>query len=74
MPVVWFRTWGWLYRPVSIAGWVAVLLAAIFCGQVFLVVDRHSHSVSDTVYGVFPYFACAFLLLNWLASKTCGHR
>jgi hypothetical protein len=68
----WFRPWGWLFRPVSVAGWVALLLALAYCVQVFLAVDRHSHSVSDTLYGVFPYLACSFLLLDWLASRTQG--
>jgi hypothetical protein len=66
----WFRPWGWLFRPVSVAGWVALLLTLAFCVQVFLAVDRHSHSASDTLYGVFPYFVCSFLLLDWLAFRT----
>ena len=66
----WFRPWGWFFRPVSAAGWVASLLALVFCVQVFVAVDRHSHSVSDTFYGVFPYVACCFLLMQWLASRT----
>ena len=66
----WFSPWGWCFRPVSLIGWVVVALAAIFCVQVFTAIDRHSHSVSDTLYGVFPYLACCFLLLNWLASRT----
>jgi len=32
-------------------------------------VDRHSHSASDTLYGIFPSFACIFLLLEWIAGK-----
>jgi hypothetical protein len=68
----WFRPWGWLFRPASLAGWVALLLTLAFCVQVFLAVDRHSHSASDTLYGVFPYLACSFLLLDWLASRTQG--
>jgi hypothetical protein len=68
----WFRPWGWVYRPVSAAGWLAVFGAAAFCARVFFVVDRHSHSASDTLYGVFPYLACCFLMLNWLASCSCG--
>jgi len=51
---------------------VLVGLAAVFCGQVFLAVDRHSHSVSDTLYGVFPYVVLCLMLLNWVASKTSG--
>jgi len=37
---------------------------------VFLAVDRHSHSASDTLYGIFPYFVCAFLLIDWVAGRT----
>lgn len=74
MAVVWFRRWGWLYRPASVVGWVVTLSAIAFCGDVFWTVDKHSHSVSDTLYGIFPYFACTFLLVNWLASRTSGDR
>jgi hypothetical protein len=70
MRYTWFRPWGWLYRPVSAAGWLACAVTLLFCVQVFAAIDRHSHSVSDTLYGIFPYFACCFLLLNWLASRT----
>jgi hypothetical protein len=49
---------------------VLVLLAALFCIQVFGAVDRHSHSVSDTLYGLFPYVVSCLVLLNWVASKT----
>ena len=66
----WFRPWGWLFRPVSAPGWLALLVTVLFCILVFAAVDRHAHSASDTLYGVFPYFACSFLLLNWLATKT----
>ena len=68
----WFKPWGWVYRPVSWQGLALVLLAAIFCARVFVAVDRRSHSVSDTLYGVFPYFAPSVILLNWVASKTSG--
>lgn len=70
MSFAWFKPWGWIYRPVSVAGVAAVVLVLIFCAQVFLAVDRHSHSVSDTLYGVFPYIVPCLMLLNWLASKT----
>ena len=66
----WFRAWGWIYRPRSWQGVVVVVLILLFCVQVFVAVDRHSHSVSDTLYGVFPYFVPCFLLFNWIASKT----
>jgi drug/metabolite transporter (DMT)-like permease len=70
MKRTWFRRFGWFHIPVSVPGSVLCLLAAVFCAQVFVVVDRHSHSVSDTLYGVFPFFASAFLLLDWVAGRT----
>jgi len=66
----WFTPWGWLYRPISLAGWIVTIGTAVFCVQVFFAIDRHSHSVSDTLYGVFPFAGCSFLLWNWVASKT----
>jgi hypothetical protein len=53
---------------------VLVLLAAVFCVQVFIAVDRHSHSVSDTFYGVFPFVVPCLILLNWVASKTSARE
>ncbi len=47
-----------------------LLMALAFCAQVFWAVDRRSHSVTDTLYGVFPFFACCFLLLDWIAART----
>ena len=70
MKNAWFKRISWFHLPVSIPGAIITLLALAFCVQVFLAVDRHSHSVSDTLYGIFPYFACAFLLHDWIASRT----
>ncbi len=68
----WFAPWGWIYRPVSVEGVLLVLVALAFCVQVFLAVDRQSHSVSDTMYGIFPFVVPALIVLNWIASKTSG--
>ncbi len=68
----WFVPWGWVYRPVSAPGAILVLLAVVFCVQVFLAVDRHSHSASDTLYGIFPYVVPCLMLVNWVAYKTAG--
>jgi hypothetical protein len=70
MPTNWFKPWGWIYRPVSWQGVVIILFTLAFCAQVFLAIDRNSHSVSDTLYGVFPYFVCSFGILYWIASKS----
>ncbi len=70
MKQVWFKRIGWFHLPVSLAGGVVFLAAIGFCINVFLAVDRRSHSASDTFYGVFPFFACTFLIVDWIARST----
>jgi len=70
MTTNWFKKIGWIYVPVSIIGVVITLLALTFCVTVFIAVDRNSHSVSDTFYGIFPYFVSVFTILFWIAGNT----
>ena len=70
MKKAWFRPWGWIYLPIAWQGWVAVVLTFLFCAQVFVAVDRHSHSVSDSLYGIFPFVVPAVGILGWIASKS----
>ena len=70
MKTSWFKSWGWIYRPISWQGVLITLLDLAFCIQVFMAIDRNSHSVSDTLYGIFPYVVPALMLLYWVASKT----
>ena len=70
MKTDWFKRWGWFYLPVSVPGVVTVVAALLFCAQVFWAIDRRSHSVTDTLYGFFPFFVCTFLLLDWVVSRT----
>ena len=70
----WFKPFGLIFRPVSTAGWIVTLLALAFCVHIFLFVDGRSHSVSDTFYGVFPYWTPTFLLWLWIASRTAERK
>lgn len=65
----WFKKTGWIYLPVTASGIILYLLTAVFCTTVFIAADRNSHSVSDTLYGIFPYFVSAFTVLFWIASN-----
>jgi len=65
----WFRPLGWTYRPTSWQGFALTAAALAFCVQAFIAIDRHSHSASDTLWGLFPYLASVFLLLNWVAVR-----
>jgi hypothetical protein len=66
----WFKPWGWIHRPTSWQGVTLVVLAVAFCLHIFVAVDRRSHSVSDTLYGIFPFVVPALLVLDWIASRT----
>ncbi|MEO5572731.1 MAG: hypothetical protein ABIT08_07070 [Bacteroidia bacterium] len=70
MDTNWFKKTGIVYLPVSGIGVIMYLLTIGFCITVFTAVDRHSHSNTDTLYGIFPYFVSAFTILFWIASNT----
>jgi len=73
----WFKPFGLVFLPVSIPGWIITVLAAAFCLHIFFFFNGHSHSVSDLLYGVFPYWVPTFLLWTWIAGRTSsetGHR
>jgi hypothetical protein len=70
MKTSWFKRCGWFYLPTSVPGVVVCLLGALFCFTVFRAIDRHSHSAADTLYGVFPFFVCTFLLVDWIGGRT----
>ena len=48
------------------------LAAVAFCVQVFWAIDRHSHSVTDTLYGIYPFWLPTLLALAWIADRTGG--
>lgn len=50
---VWFKKWGWLYRPINIIGLTLCLATVFIVVWIFIAVDRRSHSVSDTLIGFF---------------------
>ena len=66
----WFEPFGWFQLPMTWQGALVVVLALGFCLSVFLLIDTHIQSLSDLLYSLFPYLACTFLLVDWIASKT----
>jgi len=70
MKTSWFNRFGWFYVPISLPGVAVWISASLFCVTVFRAVDRRSHSVADTLYGVFPFFVCTFLLVDWVGGRT----
>ena len=72
MSKLWFKRWGWFYRPIHPLGFAVTLAALAFVAQVFVAVDRHSHSASDTLYNVYPFAVSTLLALLWIASRASG--
>ena len=70
MKTKWFKNFYWFYLPVALPGYLITTLAILFCFNVFVAIDINSHSVSDMLYGIFPFFVTTFLLWDWIARKT----
>ncbi len=64
----WFKPVRGSYLPIKWQGWVSYVPMILFLVGASLAVDRNSHSVSDTLYGVFPYFVCTAVVMHWVAS------
>lgn len=47
MKLNWFTRKGLIYWPVSIYGWVILIIAFAFAVYTFIDLNSHSHSVSD---------------------------
>lgn len=65
-----FTQIGWFCVPSSAVGAILWIVGVAFCISVFIAVDRHSHSVSDTLYGIFPYVVTTFLALDWIGRRS----
>ena len=49
MKLNWFTRKGLIYWPVSIVGWIILIIALACAIYGFIDADSHSHSVSDTL-------------------------
>ena len=70
MQSFWFVRHGWLHRPVAGWGWLITLAAIAYAVQVFIAIDLHSHSISDTLYAVYPQWGVTFLGWDWIARRA----
>lgn len=67
---IWFKRWGWFYRPVHPVGFVIALIALAFLANVFVALDAQARSVSDLFYHFYVYAAPTFLGAMWIASRA----
>lgn len=65
----WFKKVRGSYLPNSWQGWLTYVPFIYFLIITFMAVDRSSHSVSDTVINLFPYWVSGAVVMTWIASK-----
>lgn len=65
----WFVKRRGSYYPCSWQGWASYVPFVIYLVTVFIAVDRHAHSVSDTLFGLFPQWVAAAVVMTWVASR-----
>jgi len=65
----WFKKVRGSYLPCSWQGWVMYIPYVYFLIISFLAVDKNSHSVSDTLIGIFPYWISASVVMTWIAKQ-----
>jgi hypothetical protein len=72
MNLRWFVRKGILFFPVSIIGWLISAASIAFCVYIFIHIDSHSHSASDTLIN-FAFnallVAAVYSLIAFLTSK-----
>jgi membrane protein DedA with SNARE-associated domain len=49
MKLNWFKRNGIIFLPISIIGWIILLIGFIYSIYTFIDIDSRSHSVSDTL-------------------------
>jgi len=65
----WFKKTRGSYLPISWQGALLYVPMIYFVVMAFIVIDKNSHSVSDTLINWFPYLVCTGVVMHWIASK-----
>jgi hypothetical protein len=65
----WFIKIRGSYLPCSWQGALTYIPMIAFLITVMAAATRDSHSVSDALYIMFPYFVCTAVVMHWLASN-----
>jgi membrane protein DedA with SNARE-associated domain len=73
MKLNWFKRNGIVFLPISIIGWIILLIGFIYSIYTFIDIDSRSHSVSDTLINfVFKLLIiiAVYSLIAYLTSRS----
>lgn len=65
----WFIKVRGSYLPCNIWGALTYIPMIAFLITVTATVTKDAHSVSDALYGMFPYFVCTAVVMHWIAAN-----
>lgn len=73
----WFKRKGVFFIPISLIGWVIMVVGIIYTVYIFLDIDSRSHSASDTLRPFFIHLllvGLAYTLIAFLTSYDSTDR
>lgn len=67
-----FKKLGWIYAPVSIAGWLITVIYLAVCVYTLVSIDMKYNSLKDSLIRFFPYLISFTVVFFWIAGNTSG--
>ncbi|HOK25744.1 MAG TPA: hypothetical protein P5320_03725 [Bacteroidales bacterium] len=67
-----FKKFGWIYLPVSLAGWIITVIFAGISLATLVWIDSAYNSLFYTLVRFFPYFIGFTVVWFWIASNSAG--
>jgi hypothetical protein len=65
-----FKKVGWIYIPVTLPGWIVIIIYFSVSILTFLAIYQNYHSLRSTLIRFFPYYISFSVLYFWIASNT----
>lgn len=66
----WFKEVRGSYLPNSWQGWLTYIPFIYWLVSTLIAVNRNSHSVSDFIYNIVPYWVSGAVVMHWVAKAT----
>jgi len=65
-----FRKSGWIYIPVSVAGWIVAAGYVAISILTLVSINNHYNSLLNSLIRFFPYFISFSVVYFWIASNS----
>lgn len=65
-----FRKFGWIYIPVTIAGWILTVIYVGISVYTLARIGQNYDSLRSSLIRFFPYFICFSVVWFWIAGNT----